>query len=67
MQEEKNIQLETTAPENTQQDRQVGDDRWRELNAERIRSTISNVRATQELLSKARIVRRETLKKTISI
>ena len=67
MQEEKNIQTETEAPENTQRDRQAGHDRWRELNAERIRSTIKNVRATQELLSKARIVRRETLKKTISI
>lgn len=43
------------------------DMQWRELSKERVRSHLPAVKATLQTLGKAQVVRRETLKSTISV
>lgn len=40
---------------------------WRTLSSERLRSKMESIKQTQNTLEKARVVRRETLKSTISV
>lgn len=41
--------------------------KWRRLNLSRLRSRLATVKTTKEALGRAQVVRRETLKSTISV